>query len=87
MPRSQDPPSPGSVSEIVERVKVIMDLGFDEGMKALGLPNPRCEDRVTLNLFCLRFTDICIVYLCIVYFLIYYIHFYIHILYILILFT
>ena len=87
MPWSQDPPSPGSVSEIVERVKVIMDLGFDEGMKALGLPNPRCEDRVTLNLFCLRFTDICIVYLCIVYFLIYYIHFYIHILYILILFT
>ena len=44
---SQDPPSPGSpgsIAEIVDRVKVIMELGFDEGMKALGLPNPYSQD-------------------------------------------
>ena len=52
------PTIPSIVSEIVEAVKVITDLGFDEGMKALGLANPRYEDRVTLKLFFLRFSDI-----------------------------
>lgn len=36
--------TPRTVDEIVSAVKVIADLGFDEGLAALGLPNPRCEE-------------------------------------------